>query len=298
MKILLLGASGQVGLELSRVLPRLGVLFSCNRGQVDFSKIDSLRHVLSLYQPDCIVNAVAYTDVDAAENNEHEAFSVNAEGLKVISEEAFKRNAWLIHYSTDYVFDGRKSSSYREIDLPNPLNIYGQSKLAGEKIIQDSACKYIIFRTSWVVSTHGQNFLKSIINLAQERDHLNIVNDQKGAPTTASFIAEITSKVIDKIKTKPLSSGIYHLSLRGETTWFDLAKYIIQCSEECGLGLNLDSDSVFPISTEHFSAIAKRPLNSLLSTRKLERQLDYNFPHWKGEVDSVIKEIIKGLISK
>ena len=211
MKILLLGASGQVGLELSRVLPRLGVLYSCNRGEVDFSIIDSVRHVLSLYQADCIVNAVAYTDVDAAENNKHEAFSVNADCLKVISEEAFKRNAWLIHYSTDYVFDGRKSSSYREIDLPNPLNVYGQSKLAGEKIIQDSACKYIIFRTSWVVGSHGQNFIKSIIKLSQERDHLHIVNDQKGAPTTASFIAEITSKVIDKLKTKPLSLSLIHI---------------------------------------------------------------------------------------
>ena len=297
MKILLLGKNGQVGWELRRSLAPLGTVISVDRTQADMAKPESLRALVASISPDCIVNAAAYTAVDKAENDIESATIINADSVKVLAEEALKINAWLIHYSTDYVFDGNKKEPYIESDPVNPLSVYGQSKLQGEQYIHYSGCKHLIFRTSWVFSAHGSNFVKSMLQLAKERESLNIVADQFGAPTSAELIADITSLCINQIVSKgeefsKEKSGIYHLVSSGEATWHSFAQYIIGQALDMGENLKTLPNAVLPISTVEYPVPATRPKNSRLSTVKLQDTFSLHLPQWETYVDRMLNEII------
>jgi len=297
MKILLLGKNGQVGWELQRALAPLGTVIAVDRTQADMAKPESLRALVASISPDCIVNAAAYTAVDNAEEDIAIATIVNAGSVRVLAEEALRLNAWLIHYSTDYVFDGNKKGPYVESDSVNPLSVYGQSKLEGEQYIHASGCKHLIFRTSWVFSAHGSNFVKSMLRLAKERESLNIVADQFGAPTSAELIADVTSLCINQIVSKGSAfskdkSGIYHLVSSGEATWHSFAQYIIGEAIDMGANLKTTPNTILPISTSEYPVPATRPQNSRLSTDKLQHTFALHLPQWQTYVDRMLKEII------
>lgn len=283
MKILLTGCNGQVGWELVRALLPLGEVIAANRAQADLSDLNGLRRTVQKYSADVIVNAAAYTAVDKAETEEDLAFRINAEAPAVLAEEAKKSGALLIHYSTDYVFDGTKISAYAEDDAPNPVNVYGHSKLAGEKAIQASGVDYLILRTSWVYAARGHNFLKSVLRLAEEREALNIVADQLGSPTWARLIAETTAHIIRQSvlerRSGSFDSGLYHLTSTGETSWHGFAQTIVDVVRQQG-NQTLKNRTINPIPTTDYPLPAKRPANSLLSTGRLEQHFGLKMPAW------------------
>lgn len=283
MKILLTGGNGQVGWELVRALLPLGEVIVTNRAQADLSDLDNLRRTVQKYSADVIVNAAAYTAVDKAETEESLAFLINAEALGVLAEEAKKTGALLVHYSTDYVFDGTKISAYAEDDVPNPVNIYGQSKLAGEKAVQATGADYLILRTSWVYAARGHNFLKTVLRLAAEREELNIVADQIGSPTWARLIAETTAHVIRQSmlerRSGSFDSGLYHLTSASETSWHGFAQTIVDIVRQQG-NQSLKNRIINPIPTADYPLPAKRPANSLLATGRLERHFGLKMPAW------------------
>ena len=294
MKILLFGKNGQVGWELNRSLQSLGEIVALTREEADFSDPESLRKAVNEASPDVIVNAVAYTAVDKAEEEEKLATKINATAPGILAEEALKKNALLIHYSTDYVFDGKKESSYVETDEPNPINAYGRTKLAGEKAIQSSGCDYIIFRTSWVYASRGHNFLLTVLKLAAARDELSIVADQVGSPTTARLIADTTASCIrqiaDEKKAGNFSSDLYHLVSSNNTSWHGFAKEIVSFANE-KLDLQLKIQNIKPIPTDNYPTPAKRPLSSRLSTEKLQNIFKITMPDWRNELESCIEEL-------
>jgi dTDP-4-dehydrorhamnose reductase len=297
VKILLLGKSGQVGWELQRSLAPLGELVALDRSQADFSKPESLRKIIAEIKPNWIVNAAAYTAVDKAESEQELAHTINAKAAQVLAEEASKLDAWLIHYSTDYVYDGRKSNAYNESDEVNPLSVYGASKLAGEKAIQKSNCNYLIFRTSWVFAAKGNNFAKSMMRLASERDELKIVADQFGAPTSAELIADVSALcmqqlIINEQRFSLNGVGIYHLVASGEASWHSFAQYVINKAEHSGVVLKATSQKIMPITTDEYPLPAKRPCNSRLCTNKLTEVFSIKLPHWSVYVDRMLEEII------
>lgn len=294
MKIILLGKNGQVGWELQRSLAPLGELIAFDSSQADFSKPDSLRKIITEINPDWVVNAAAYTAVDKAESEVELANIVNAKAVQVIAETVSKIGAWLIHYSTDYVYDGKKATEYVETDEVNPLSVYGRTKLAGEKAIQKSGCNHLIFRTSWVFSKRRHNFVKTIIKLSKRTDNLRIVADQYGAPTSAEFIADITAMCIHHIAKQADQEklqGIYHLVPNGDTSWYLFAKYIlniIQLTGKVNLSANL---SIYPIPSNEYPLPAARPENSKLSNDKLKQNFNLTFPNWEFYVDRMLEEI-------
>jgi len=302
-KILLLGLNGQVGWELNRSLACLGDLISLDRNSAEFAQISLLRSLILDVKPDIIVNAVAYTAVDKAEQEEELAFEVNAGSLKVIAEAAREMDAWLVHYSTDYVYDGEKAGPYIETDEVNPLSVYGRSKLAGEEEIRKSGCKHLIFRTSWVFSSRRHNFLKTILDLASKRKQLNIVADQFGAPTSAELIADITAKCVQRLSIEKSYTqnsdvsknlcGTYHLAAKGEVSWFSFAQRIVKRAKEKGASFCLKTDNILPVSTSQYPLAATRPCHSRLSTAKLENVFSINLPYWSDDVDSLIDELVK-----
>ena len=299
MKILLLGANGQLGQTLSRTLPAVGEVKSCGRNELDLSDLHSIRAVIEQFQPDIIVNAAAYTAVDKAESEPELAFKVNAEALATLAEQAVRHDILLVHYSSDYVFDGSKKDRYNETDTPNPINLYGESKLAGEKAITASGCKHLIFRTTWVMGQNGQNFTKTILRLAAERPSLNIINDQFGVPTTTALISRVTIAAIEaSTAATPWPSGIYHLAPHGETSWYGIAQELLQLAQEQQLTLATSESSLHPIKTIDYPTAAKRPVNSLLNTDKLEKQLSFSLSDWKNDFRKVANEIIKEFKSK
>jgi dTDP-4-dehydrorhamnose reductase len=296
MKILLLGANGQLGHELSRTLLALGEVKACGRAEVDMTNGHSIVNTIDAFKPDVIVNAAAYTAVDKAESECDLAFKVNAEAVRILADEATKRDIWLIHYSTDYVFDGSKTEPYLETDVPNPINVYGESKLAGEQAITGSGCKHLIFRTTWVIGKDGSNFAKTILRLASERDTLSIINDQFGVPTAPALIAKVTKAAIEAIATaNHWPSGIYHLAPHGETTWHGIAQTLIQLAKEAHVPLATDESGLQAITTAEYPTAAKRPANSLLDTSKLEKQLKFNLPDWEDDFSLVVEGIIREL---
>jgi len=292
MKILLFGKNGQVGFELNRSLQPLGEITALTRSEADFSNPESLRKIISELKPDVIVNAVAYTAVDKAEEQEGLAEKINAITPGVIAEEAAKIGALLVHYSTDYVFDGTKDSSYTESDAPNPINAYGRTKLAGEHVIQQSGCDYLIFRTSWVYTSRGHNFLLTMLKLAKEREQLSVVSDQLGSPTTARLIAETTLICIHQALKERLvgifESGLYHLTASGKTSWFGFAEEIMRLAREQGLPVSVKQ--VNPVPTTSYPTPAKRPMNSQLSLNKLEYVSTITTPDWKTTLKTTIQE--------
>ena len=291
MKILLLGANGQVGNELQRTLLILGDLKSCTRAQANLEDIQGIRSLIQDYQPDVIVNAAAYTAVDQAESDKDKAELVNATAVGVLAQEAKDLDAWLVHYSTDYVFDGEKLDAYVESDTTNPINVYGSTKCKGEELITSSGCKHLIFRTSWVYGAHGNNFAKTMIKLFQEKDKLSIVNDQIGVPTSAELIANVTSAcLIQALQKNTDLSGIYHLAPNGNTSWYGFSQYLLEEGQSIVDGLSRHSIDLNPIATSQYPTPAKRPQNSLLNTNKIRQEFGVFMPLWQVHVDHFLNK--------
>jgi len=295
MRIMLIGANGQVGWELSRSLMPLGEVFALGRGQCDLSKPETIPSIIQEIKPDVIVNAAAYTAVDKAEEEEDLATTINGIAVGIIAEEARKLNALLIHFSTDYVFDGTKQEPYTEDDVPNPLNAYGRSKLAGEKAINESGCEHLILRTTWVYAARGHNFVNTILKLVQEREELRIVADQIGAPTWARNIADATTHILRQTVSEKLSgvfkSGIVNLAASGETSWHGFAQAIVEQVRYVWPENTIAVRKLIPIPTEAYPLPAARPKNSCLATDKLRQWCSIIMPEWKNALDCCIDEI-------
>ena len=296
LKILLLGKNGQVGWELQRTLSPLGELHACDRTEADLNDPESLRQLVKDYAPDIIVNAAAYTAVDKAESDADSARRVNTQSLAVLAEETKKLNSWLIHYSTDYVFNGTKDGFYLENDPTAPLSVYGQTKRDGEVAITKSGCKHLIFRTSWVFASRGGNFAKTMLRLAAERDSLNVVADQFGAPTSAELIADVTALSIYRLQHDATlaahASGIYHLVAAGETSWHGYAQFVIAEAIQCGASFKVKPEQVGSIPASAYPVPAARPQNSRLNTEKLRQLLNIQLPPWQYHVKRMVQELI------
>lgn len=295
MKILLLGKNGQVGWELQRALAPLGEITALDRhgqdGLVgDLADLDGLRRTIRELRPRVIVNAAAYTAVDRAEEEYELASRINAEAPKVLADEAKSLDALLVHFSTDYVFDGSGELAWHENDRVAPLNHYGASKLAGEQSIQDSGCGHLTFRTSWVYGRHGSNFLATMNRLIRERDALQVIDDQIGAPTGAELIADVAAQAIFQTVRDSRKSGLYHLAASGETSWHGYATYIAQWLQEQGIAILSTPEHIAPISTVEWPTPAQRPYNSRLDTTKLERAFSLTMPPWWDGVARVLGE--------
>jgi dTDP-4-dehydrorhamnose reductase len=295
MKILLLGKNGQVGWELQRSLAPLGELISLDRRSVnglcgDLSNLDGLRSTIRQVKPDVIVNAAAYTAVDKAESEIELAERVNAQASGILAEEAAALGAWLVHYSTDYVFSGQGVAPWQETDSVAPVNKYGASKLAGEQLITASGCKHLIFRTSWVYSARGNNFAKTMLRLATDRESLNVIADQIGAPTGADLIADVTALAMRQAFQFPELSGLYHLAARGEVSWHGYASHVIAFAKANGEQLAVKA--VNPIDTSAYPTPARRPLNSRLNTQKLRDNFSLHLPDWQSGVTRMLREVL------
>lgn len=296
MKLLLLGANGQVGWELQRSLAALGTLDVCDRKRADMTRPGEVAALVQRCRPDVIVNAAAYTAVDKAESDQAIARQVNAVAVGMLAEQARALGALLVHYSTDYVFDGTQLGPQAEDASPRPLNVYGLTKLEGEELIRASRCRHLIFRTSWVYATRGQNFAKTMVRLASERDELSVVSDQIGAPTSAELIADVTALVVQQMQHNPelalRAGGTYHLAASGHTSWFEFARFVIGTAAALGMQFKVAEAQIQPIRASEFPAAALRPLNSLLDTRKLQQIFDLQLPHWEYHASRMLQEIV------
>jgi dTDP-4-dehydrorhamnose reductase len=288
--ILVTGANGQVGFELQRSLAPLGNVVAVTRAEMDLANEASILSVLEEHKPSIIVNPAAYTAVDRAESEREQAMAVNAAAPGVLARWAADHGAYLVHYSTDYVFDGTKADPYVETDPVNPQSVYGESKWLGEEAVRSSGARHVILRTSWVYGHHGNNFLKTILRLAQERSSLNIVADQIGAPTSASLIADVTRGVVEFVSRSeaPDVSGTYHLSAQGNTSWYGYAEQIVREALAKNFTLALQLDALKPITTAEYPTPAKRPQNSRLNCAKLMDCFDLPLPAWQEGVNDVI----------
>jgi len=291
LKILLLGKTGQIGQELQRALPILGELSPLGRAEVDLSDQDGLRHALALHRPDVIVNAAAHTDVDAAESERDLCAHINTDAVDILARHAHATGALLVQYSTDYVFDGAKSSPYTESDAPNPRNVYGLTKLGGEAAILASGCDALILRCSWVYAAHGRNFPNTVLRLARTRDTLDVVADQIGAPTSAARIARITAKAIQARREQGLPSGIYHLAASGSTTWHAYARYLVVGAAARGMPLRLSPDRIHAVASKDYPSAAIRPHNSRMDSSRLARALEIHLPDWSVDVGTLLDEL-------
>lgn len=295
MKILLLGKDGQVGWELQRALAPLGELRALGRSGADFSRPETLRACVADFVPDVIVNAAAYTAVDKAESDADTARSVNALAPDVLAEEAAACGAWLVHYSTDYVFDGTKEGAWVEGDSTNPLSVYGRTKCEGEERIRAAGARHLILRTSWVFAPRGGNFAKTMLRLAKERDSLNVIADQHGAPTGAELIADATALALHAIRAAGAAgtamSGTYHLAAAGATTWHGYAQHVLEQALAHGAQLKATPQAVQPIATEAYPTPAARPRNSRLDTHLFETTFGLRLPDWRYHVNRLIAEL-------
>lgn len=294
-KILLTGKDGQVGFELQRALAPLGEVCAIDQADCDLANASSLRKLVRLFRPDLIVNPAAYTAVDKAESEPQLAQAVNAVAPGVLGEEADKLGAWVVHYSTDYVFDGMKSGLYTEDDVTNPQSVYGRTKRDGENALQQSGARYLIFRTSWIVGAHGNNFAKTILRLAGERDRLTVVTDQHGAPTSAALLADVTAQVVRQKQREGEDSfpfGLYHLAAGGETNWCDYARFVVSEARAAGKPLKLSPDAIRAISSSEYPTTAKRPANSRLDTGKFRRTFGLELPDWRIGVRHILQQIL------
>ena len=295
MKILLLGKNGQVGWELQRALAPLGEVVALDRNKINALTGD-MNHPQEVYQtilavsPDVVVNASAFTAVDLAETEKLQADLVNHVAVKSVAQACHEVGALFVHYSTDYVFDGHGNDAFVETDEVHPLNVYGKTKALGEHVIQVSGCNYLIFRTSWVYAAKGKNFLKTMLNLAQQKEELSIINDQIGAPTSAELIADITVQTVLQTLKDDTKKGIYHLVASGETSWFDYANYVFEQARVSGADFKLKS--VCPIPTEQYPTPARRPLNSRLNNQKIQKIFDLHLPDWRQGVKRTIAELL------
>ena len=296
LKILLFGANGQVGWELQRSLQPLGELIALDRHSTDLcgdlTDLNGIADTVRRVAPSVVVNAAAYTAVDKAESDVEVAHRVNAEAPGVLAQAAAAADAWLVHYSTDYVFDGSGSKPWVETDPTGPLSVYGRTKLEGEQRIASQCVKHLIFRTSWVYAARGGNFAKTMLRLAQERETLTVIDDQFGAPTGADLLADVTAHAIAQMLRQPGLAGLYHLAAGGETTWFDYAKYVIAQSIRAQAAIKIIANKIEPITTSAFPTAAVRPGNSRLNTDKLRHAFGLQLAPWQQGVARMLTEIL------
>ena len=296
MNILLLGKGGQVGWELQRSLSVLGQVtaldFDSQELCGDFANPEGVRDTVRQLRPQVIVNAAAHTAVDKAESEPEFARLLNATTPGLVAEEAARLGAWLVHYSTDYVFDGSGTRPWVETDTPAPLSVYGATKLEGEQRIQQSGCQHLILRTSWVYAARGGNFAKTMLRLAKERERLTVINDQFGAPTGAELLADVTAHAIRATLQDPEKSGLYHLVAGGETTWHGYARFVLEQAVAAGVALKATPDAVDAVPTSAFPTPATRPHNSRLNTQKLQATFGLTLPDWQAGVARMLRETL------
>ena len=298
MKILLLGCNGQVGWELQRALSPLGELVALGSRTAknphqwcgSFTDLEGLAHTVRTLRPDVIVNAAAHTAVDRAEAEPAMAHNINAEAPGVLAAEAEKLGAWLVHYSTDYVFDGSGTTPWREEDATGPLSVYGKSKLEGERAVAHNP-RHLTLRTSWVYGARGGNFAKTMLRLAGERQSLNVISDQFGAPTSAELLADVTAHALRATLVKPELAGTYHCVASGETSWHGYARFVLETAQGLGQTLKAGPNQVAATSTASYPTPAQRPLNSRLNTTKLQEAFGLSLPHWQAGVARMLTEI-------
>ncbi len=294
--VLLLGKNGQVGWELQRSLAPLGELVACDFDspgdlKADFSQPESLRALVRSVRPHIIVNAAAHTAVDKAESEPDFARALNATAPGVVAEEAAALGATLVHYSTDYVFDGSGTQA-RDEDAPTaPLSVYGRTKLEGEERVRQSGCTHLILRTSWVYAARGGNFARTMLRLAAERESLKVIDDQIGAPTGADLLADVTALALQRLQTQPALAGTYHCVAGGETSWHGYARHVIAWAHANGQPLKTQPEAVHAIPTREYPTPAQRPLNSRLSTARLQAAFGLRLPHWQAGVERMLAEI-------
>ena len=296
MKVLLFGAGGQVGWELQRSLAPLGELIAPDRHSAslcgDLGDLQGLMATVQKVRPDVIVNAAAHTAVDKAEGEAALAHTLNALAPGVLAQEAARVGALLVHYSTDYVFDGSGTRPWREDDATGPLSVYGQTKLDGERLIQAACPNHLIFRTSWVYAARGGNFAKTMLRLGQEREHLSVIDDQFGAPTGADLLADVTAHAIRQVLQRPQDAGLYHLVASGETTWNGYAKYVLRQAQVAQSAINIKATEVAAVATSAFPTPARRPHNSRLDTARLRATFGLSLPDWRLGVARMLTEIL------
>ena len=294
MKILLFGKGGQVGWELQRSLAPLGQLIALDFDSAglcgDFSNPAGLAETIRQLAPDVIVNAAAHTAVDKAESEPALARTINALAPGVLADEAQKLGAWLVHYSTDYVFNGSGDRPWLESDATAPLSVYGQTKLEGEQAVARGA-KHLIFRTSWVYAARGANFAKTMLRLARERDQLKVISDQIGAPTGAELLADVTAHALRAVQTRPELAGLYHLAAGGETSWHGYAQFVVEHARRAGLPIRVNPEAIIAIPTRDYPTPAQRPLNSRLDTGKLQAAFGLSLPAWQSGVERMLAEV-------
>ncbi|HJV73555.1 MAG TPA: dTDP-4-dehydrorhamnose reductase [Noviherbaspirillum sp.] len=299
MKILLLGKNGQVGWELQRSLAPLGDVLAVDRYSDQFcgdlGDPAGLAETVRKWRPQVIVNAAAYTAVDRAESEPEMARQINAVGPAALAQAASQIGAWVVQYSTDYVFDGSGTSFWREDDPTSPLSTYGQTKLEGEQAVAKSCPQHLIFRTSWVYAARGDNFAKTMLRLAQERQDLSVINDQIGAPTGAELIADVTAHAVRQVTRQPDAqslAGIYHLAASGETSWHGYASHLLETARQMRPNMQWKASEIAPVASSAFPRPARRPLNSRLNTEKLRATFGLSLPHWKQGVNRLLAEIL------
>lgn len=294
MKILLTGKHGQLGFELRRSLALLGDIYATDAGQCDLRDEAAMCELVAAYRPDLIVNAAAYTAVDKAESDAATAHAVNARAAAIFAEQAERLGAMLVHFSTDYVFDGNKHGAYTESDMPNPQNVYGATKLAGEQAVQQGCARHLILRSSWVVGAHGDNFAKTMLRLAQQRDTLDVVADQFGAPTSAALLADLTAHLLQQARRDGANFpyGLYHAAAGGDTSWHQYACHVIERARAAGRPMRVARDAVRPIPASAYPTLARRPGNSRLDTTRLRATFGLHLPHWQEGVDHVLDQIL------
>ena len=296
MKILLFGKGGQVGWELQRSLAPLGPLVALDFDSADhcgdFTDPASLRDTVRALRPDLIVNAAAHTAVDKAESETELAHRINAEGPGALAEEAARLGAWLVHYSTDYVFDGTGTRPWREADRAAPLSVYGRTKLAGEQAIQAAGAKHLILRTSWVYAARGGNFAKTMLKLAKERDKLTVIDDQIGSPTGAELLADATAQAVVALQRDPSLAGLYHLTAAGETSWHAYARFVIETARRLVPALPIKAQSIESVPTSAFPTPAARPHNSRLDCTRVQAAFGLQLPAWQHGVERMLRETL------
>ncbi|GAP33571.1 dTDP-4-dehydrorhamnose reductase [Piscinibacter sakaiensis] len=296
MRILLFGGNGQVGWELRRALAPLGEVIAPDRRDAalhaDFAQPQGLAATVRAVAPDVVVNAAAHTAVDRAESEPALAQAINAEAPGVLAREAAACGAWLVHYGTDYVFDGSGSRPWAEDSPTGPLSVYGRSKLAGEQAIRASGCRHLVLRTSWVYAARGGNFAKTMLRLAAERERLTVVDDQVGAPTGAELLADVAAQALRSARARPELSGTYHVAAAGETSWHGYARFVIEHARAAGRPIRVAPDAIEPVPTSAFPTPAHRPANSRLDTRRLREAFDLVLPPWQQGVARMLTEVL------
>jgi dTDP-4-dehydrorhamnose reductase len=299
MRILLLGKNGQVGWELQRALAPLGEVVALDFDSpgplsADFSRPESLADTVRTIAPQIIVNAAAHTAVDKAEGEPDLARALNAAAPTVLAREAASLGAWLMHYSTDYVFDGSGSTPWAEDSPTGPLSVYGATKLEGEVGIRASGCRHLIFRTSWVYAARGGNFAKTMLKLAKERDRLTVIDDQFGSPTGAELLADLTAHALRAVLVRPELAGTYHAVAQGETSWHGYARHVIEFARAVGQPIKVLPEAIHAVPTSAFPTPARRPGNSRMNTRKLRDAFGVTLPAWQAGVERMLTEVLLG----